>query len=158
VTTVADTKSYADILGVIPALSTCTPEVLDEFVATCDCTVRPGGGAEFRSPTDADGSLYVVLSGSVVLATDDGVRIVLEPGDYFGGTAAQRHQHLIASAVADADAEILVIGPAQVLQLRHASTRHNHPSNIDWSPAPLSPSATFVPRRRRLVLVSDSPS
>jgi putative NADH-flavin reductase len=158
VRSIADTKSYADILGEIPALSNCTREVLDEFVATTDCTVHAAVGAEPRSPAHSDHSLYVLVGGSASLQTDDDVRVLLQPGDYFGGAAARRHENVISSVVAHEDAEFIVIGPAQVLQLRHASTRRSHPSNMDWVPEPLSPSATFVPRRRRFAVLANSPS
>ena len=155
---IADTASYADMLGDIPALSSCTREVLDEFVATEDRLVRSPAGAELRSPAHSENSLYVLLGGSASLHTEDGVRVVLEPGDYFGGALARRHENVIASVVALDDVEFLVIGPAQVLQLQHASTRRRHPSNIDWTPEPLSPSASFVPRRRRFAVLTNSAS
>ena len=158
VRSIADIKGYADILGTIPALSNCTRVVLDEFVASSDCAVRSASDTELRSPTDADHTLYVLVDGSASLHTDDGVRVVLEPGDFFGGAAAVRHRSVVASVVAHEDAEFLVIGPAQVLQLRHASTRRSHPSNVDWTPEPLSPSATFVPRRRRFAVLTNSAS
>jgi hypothetical protein len=154
---IADTVSYSDILGTIPALSSCTKEVLDEFAAD-DRLVRSPAGAELRSPTHAENSLYVVVAGSASLRTEDDLYIILEPGDYFGGIEARRYEHVIASAMALDDVEYLVIGPAQVLQLRHASTRRNHPSNIDWTPEPLSPSASFVPRRPRFSVLTNSAS
>jgi hypothetical protein len=158
VRSIADTKGYADILGEIPALSNCTRVVLDEFVASSDCTVRSAAGSEVRSATDAEQSLYVLVGGSALLHTDDGVRVALEPGDYFGGSTSHRYGNVVASVVAHDHADFMVIGPAQVLQLRHASTRRSHPSNIDWTPEPLSPSATFVPRRRRFAVLTNSSS
>jgi hypothetical protein len=158
VRSIADTKGYTDILGTIPALSNCTRVVLDEFVASSDCAVRTARGTELRSPADADHTLYVLVGGSASLHTNDGLRVTLESGDFFGGAAARRHGDVIASVVAHEDAEFLAIGPAQVLQLRHASTRRSHPSNVDWTPEPLSPSATFVPRRRRFAVLTNSTS
>jgi len=155
---VAETKSHTDILGSIPALSSCTGAVLDEFFSTNDCTVNAAAGTELRSPAHAENSLYVIVSGSATLDVGDGVFVTLDSGDYFGGAAAHRHTHLIASVVAHEDTEVVVLSPAQVLQLRHASTRRNHPSNVDWAPEPLSPSATFVPRRRRLSVLVNSPA
>jgi hypothetical protein len=158
VRSIAETKSYTDMLGEIPALSNCTKEVLDEFAASDHHVVRSAAGTELRSPADPDQSLYVLVGGSALLETEDHVCVALEPGDYFGGAAARRHQNVIASVVAAEDAEFLVIGHSQVLQLRQASTRRSHPSNIDWTPEPLSSSATFVPRRRRFAVLTNATS
>jgi hypothetical protein len=153
VKTVADCQKYADMLGAVPALSSCAKDVLDEFVTEGVFTMHAIAG-EGLSWQTSDHSLHLVVAGSATLDAGD-VRVTLEPGDYFGGDSTYRQSlETVAAVVADDDIEVLVITPQDILQLQHASSRSRHPSNIEWSARPVVPSAKFARRRaRRPVLV-----
>ena len=150
--TVAETRTYAEILRDIPAFSRYAPDVLDHFVTESVFTMHTAGGQEICSRTDASHNLYVVVAGSAVLDAGDDVRVELEPGDYFGGDAGHHHA-LTASVVATEDTEVLVISPEEMARLQHAASRRHHPSNVDWVPEAATPSLRLVrPRRRQAVL------
>ena len=153
VTIVADTKTYAELLRDIPALSACDPDLLDRFVTEVVLSVHTAAGREIRSPFDSSGNLFVLVGGSAFLDAGDDVGVVLEPGDYFGGESA--HQgHRLMSVVAEEDSEVLVITPEQVVQLQQAGSRRRHPSNADWSPEVATPSLRLLPSRRRLAVLA----
>jgi CRP-like cAMP-binding protein len=152
VNSVADCQMYADFLEKIPALAPCAREVLEEFVTHNACTVHVAAGRTLSPQSQCDQNLYVVVSGSATLDAGAGVRVALEPGDYFGRTPG-RHLALVASVTADDDVALLVIGPQDIAQLESASCRHRHPSNIDWRSALANP-VTRPARRRRRVLAA----
>jgi hypothetical protein len=155
VTTVADSKTYADILRDIPALSDCALDVLDDFVSQRVFTLQAAAGREIRSRTDASDHLYVVVAGSASFDAGDGVRVVLEPGDYFGGD----HRHkLSASVAADEYVEVLVLTSLEVSRLQHAASRRHHPSNADWAPEVAAPTLRLLPSHRRVAVLAGSGS
>lgn len=158
VNTVAESKTYADILGDIPAFSGCAKDALDDFANRRVFTMHTGAGREVCTLTDSSHILYVLVAGSAFLDTGDGVRVALEPGDYFGGASARRHHKLAASVVAEADVEVLVISPAEVSRLQQASPRRRHPSNAEWSPELTAPSLTLIPTHRRRAVLARSAS
>jgi hypothetical protein len=131
VKSVADCKNHADFLAKIPAFSNCATEVLEEFVTHAAFNVHSAAGMILCSRTHCDQNLYVLISGSASLDAGDGVRITLEPGDYFGRNPGRYHE-LIATVIANEDVEVLVIRPQDVVQLEAASSRHRHPSKIEW--------------------------
>jgi CRP-like cAMP-binding protein len=126
-----DSKSYAEFLRVVPVLSTCTSDVLEEFVSHGVDRLHCAAGKSVTSESDSDQNLYVVVNGSASLDAGDDIRIVLEPGDYFGSATARRH-HMTTSIIADRDVEVLIIRPQEVARLAHASSRDRHPSQIEW--------------------------
>jgi CRP-like cAMP-binding protein len=156
--TVADTRTYAEILRDIPAFSRCAPDVLDHFVTESVFTMHTAAGREIRSRTDTSRNLYVVVAGSAFLDAGDDVRVALEPGDYFGGDSGHHHHKLTASVVAEEDAEVLVISPEEVARLQHAASRRRHPSNVDWIPETAVPSLRLVRSRRRPAVLERSAS
>jgi CRP-like cAMP-binding protein len=126
-----DSKSYAEFLHAIPVLSTCTRDVLEEFVSHGVDRLHCAAGKSVSSESDSDQNLYVMVNGSASLDAGDDVRVALEPGDYFGSATARQH-HMTTSVIADRDVEVLVIRPQEVAQLAHASSRDRHPSQIEW--------------------------
>jgi hypothetical protein len=155
VTTVADSKTYAEILRDIPAFSSCTPDVLDHFVTEMVFTVHTAAGREICSRTDASDNLYALVAGSASLDAGDGVRVALEPGDYFSGD----HRHkLSASVVAEEDVEVLVISSEEIVRLQHSASRRHHPSNVDWTPEVATPSLRLLPSRCRFAVLARSGS
>jgi CRP-like cAMP-binding protein len=156
--TVADTKTYAEILRDIPVFSSCAPDVLDHFVSESVFTVHAAAGQRICSRTDSSRNLYVVVAGSASLDAGDDVRVALEPGDYFGGDTGHHHHKLSASVVAEEDVEVLVITPEEIARLHHAASRRHHPSNVDWFPEPAAPSLRLVRSRRRLGVLTRSAS
>jgi CRP-like cAMP-binding protein len=156
VKTVADGQNYADMLGAIPALSSCAKDVLDDFVSGGVFTMRSVAGEDLLSDTPDD-FLYVLVVGSASLYTGD-VRVTLKPGDYFGGDSSYHYSLTSASVVADDYVEVLVIAPQEIVQLLHASSRSRHPSNIEWSARAAAPAAKFVRRRTRRPVLAGSPS
>lgn len=151
--TVADTRTYAEILRDIPAFSSCAQDALDHFVTESVFTMHTAAGREICSRTDTSRNLYVVVAGSAVLDAGDNVRVALLPGDYFGGDSGRHHLRLTASVVAEEDTEVLVISPEDVARLAHVASRRRHPSNADWVPETAAPSLRLVrPRRRPAVL------
>jgi hypothetical protein len=126
-----DSKSYAEFLHMIPVLSTCTSDVLEEFVSHGVDRLHCAAGKSVSSESDSDQNLYVLVNGSASLDAGDDVRVVLEPGDYFGSATARRH-HMTTSVIADRDVDVLVIRPQEVDQLTQASSRDRHPSQIEW--------------------------
>jgi CRP-like cAMP-binding protein len=155
--TVADTRTYAEILRDIPAFSRCAHDVLDHFVTESAFTMHTAAGQEICSRTDTNRSLYVVVAGSALLDAGD-VRVALEPGDYFGGTSGNPRHRLFASVVAEEDTETLVISPEEVARLQHAASRRRHPSNVDWIPETATPSLRLVRPRRRMAVLERSAS
>lgn len=149
---VADCKKYADFLANIPAFSDCVTEVLEEFVTHAAFKVHSAAGRILCSQTQCDQNLYVLISGSAFLDAGDGVRINLEPGDYFGRNPGRYHE-LVATVMANEDVEVLVIRPQEVLQLEQASSRHRHPSKIEWRGEFATP-VTRIARRRHRVLAA----
>ena len=156
--TVAESKTYADILGDIPAFSSCDKDALDDFVTHRVFTMHTGAGREVCTLTDSSHILYVVVAGSAFLDTGDGVRVQLEAGDYFGGTSGLRLHKQAATVVAEEDVEVLVISPSEVQRLQHASSRRRHPSNMEWSPEVTAPSLKLIPPRRRRAVLARSAS
>jgi len=151
----ADRNNYADILEVIPALSNCTREVLEEFAANGVFKAQADAGKTLFSGAHSDQNLYVLVSGSACLDAGDDVIIDLEPGDYFGRNPARRpHHEIIASVVAERDVDVLVIGPQELQQLQQASSRSRHPSQIDWRAELSAPTPRFARRRDRRVLAN----
>jgi CRP-like cAMP-binding protein len=155
VTTVADSKTYAEILRDIPTFSQYAPDVLDHFVTETVFTVHTAAGREIRSRTDASDNLYVMVAGSATFDAGDGVRVALEAGDYFGG---RRRHTLSASVVAESDVEVLVINADELARLAHSTSRHHHPSNVDWTPEVTTPSLRLLPSRRRFAVLARSGS
>jgi CRP-like cAMP-binding protein len=145
---VAGCKSYAEMLGDLPAFSSCASEVLEEFVAHGATRADFASGQALWSQTDADQNLYVVVSGSAVLDAGEDIYVALEPGDYFGGPFGIRCWSN-ASVVAQDDVEVLVIRPQEVAQLKRASSRSRHPSNIEWRSELPTPTPRFLRRRQR---------
>jgi CRP-like cAMP-binding protein len=145
---VADCKSYAEILGDLPAFSSCASEVLEEFIAQGATRVDFAAGQAVWSQSSADQNLYVVVSGSAVLDAGDDIYVALEPGDYFGGTSGIRYWSN-TSVVARDDMEVLVIHPQELAQLKRASSRSRHPSNIEWRSELSTPIPRFLRRRQR---------
>ena len=145
---VADCKSYAELLGNVPAFSSCTTEVLVEFASHNAAKVELAAGETLRDDASSDQSLYVVVSGSAVLDAGDNISISLESGDYFGGPSGARFG-ISGSVVAIDDVEVLVVHPEELLALALASSRSRHPSNIEWRSEILAPSTRIVRKRRR---------
>jgi CRP-like cAMP-binding protein len=158
VTIVAESKTYADILGDIPAFSSCAKDALDDFVTRRVFTMHTGAGREVCTLTESSHILYVLVAGSAILDAGDGVRVALEPGDYFGGASGRRHHKQPVTVVAEDDVEVLVISPTEVSRLQHASSRRRHPSNVDWSPELTAPSLSLIPQRRRRAVLARSAS
>jgi CRP-like cAMP-binding protein len=156
--TVADTKTYAEILRDIPAFSRCAPDALDHFVTESVFTMHTAAGREICSRTDMNRNLHVVVAGSAVLDAGDDVRVALEPGDYFGGESGHHHHKLAASVVAEEDTEVLVISPEDLARLQRAASRRHHPSNADWIPETVVPGLRLVRSRRRLTVLERSAS
>jgi len=80
----------AGFLQAIPALSSCTHDVLTEFIRDGATTVRCDAGETLATLTARDQNLYVLISGTAILRATDDVTITLEPGDYFGGNPNRR--------------------------------------------------------------------
>jgi CRP-like cAMP-binding protein len=99
-----------------------------------------------------------MVAGSASLDAGDGVRVALEPGDYFGGDSGRHHHKLTSSVVAEEDAEVLVISPAEIARLQRAASRRRHPSNVDWIPESAAPPLRLVRSRRRLGVLARSAS
>jgi CRP-like cAMP-binding protein len=150
----ADRKRYADFLEVIPAFSTCTRMILEEFVTHDMLKVHCAADKMLCLQTPRDQNFYVLVAGSALLDAGDDVITSLEPGDYFGTHPAHQH-HLVASVVAMSDIEVLVITPRDVTQLAQASSRYRHPSKIEWR-IQLNTTTRRASRRshRRTVLAS----
>jgi CRP-like cAMP-binding protein len=155
VTTVADSKTYAEILRDIPAFASYAQDVLDQFVTEKVFTVHAAAGREIRSAADASDNLYVLVAGSASLNTGDGVRVALEAGDYFGG---DRRHKLSASVVAEENVEVLVISADEIVRLQHSASRQRHPSNVEWAPEVVTPSLRLLPSRRRFAVLARSGS
>lgn len=145
---VADCKSYTELLGSVPAFSSCTTEVLEEFVSHSAATVELAAGETLWDDARGDQSLYVVVAGSAVLDAGDNISISLESGDYFGGPSGTRFG-ISGSVVAVDDMEVLVVQPEELLALTRASSRSRHPSNIEWRSEIPAPSTRSARKRRR---------
>ena len=145
---VAGCKSYDEMLGMIPALSSCSSEVLEAFASRGEARQNFAAGETLWTQTSGDEGLYVVVTGSAVLDTDDGISVVLESGDYFGGPSGSRFG-LNASVFALEDLEVLIVHPQELSQLKRASSRSRHPSNIEWRSELPVPSTRFARRRAR---------
>ncbi len=128
---VADCKTYAEYLGDIPAFSDCASEVLEEFVTHATSRVHVAAGKTLCSKAQCDQNLYVLVSGVASLDAGDGIRIALDPGDYFGWNPGRYHGPS-ASVTAEEDVVVLVIRPQDVLRLEMIASRHRHPSKIEW--------------------------
>jgi len=144
----------AGFLQAIPALSSCTHDVLTEFIRDGATTVRCDAGETLATLTARDQNLYVLISGTAILRATDDVTITLEPGDYFGGNPNRRFQ-LFVSVGAVTDMEFMVISPRDVAQLVLASSRNRHPSKIEWrTELPTTTRRATRQSHRRSVLVS----
>lgn len=128
--TLAGCREYADFLEAIPAFSSCTRDVLEDFVDHHVVKVHCVAGKKLSPLTEQEQNLYVLASGSAQLKTDD-TAVDLEAGDYFGKSSDRRH-YIVASVVALTDIEILVVNPDEVDRLRQSSSRDRHPSKINW--------------------------
>ena len=156
--TVADTRTYAELLRDIPAFSSCAADALDHFVTESVFAMHTAAGREICSRTDTSRNLYVVVAGSAFLDAGDDVHVALLPGDYFGGDSGHHHHTLAASVVAEEDTEVLVISPEEVVRLQHAASRRRHPSNADWVPETVAPGLRLVRPRRRVAVLERSAS
>ena len=145
---VADCKSCAELLGAVPAFSSCTTEVLEEFASHHAAKLELAAGEALWTDSGTDGSLYVVVSGSAVLDAGDNISISLESGDYFGGPSSTRFG-ISGSVVAVDDIEVLAVHPEELLALMRASSRSRHPSNIEWRSELPAPSTRFARKRQR---------
>jgi hypothetical protein len=147
-------KDYTDFLEVVPAFSTCTRDVLDEFVTHGVVMMQCTAGETLSPQTYLDQNLYVLVAGSASLQVGDDVVIALEAGDYFGGKPERCHW-FPTSVVATSDVEFLVFDPREVTGLAQASARACHPSRIDWR-TELQSTTRRTSRRnhRRAVLTS----
>jgi CRP-like cAMP-binding protein len=155
---VAEHQGIAELLGAIPPLSHCAREVLDEYVRGGVVTLHSEAGQELQAETESE-NLYVLVAGSASLDAGDGVHVSLEPGDYFGGNAARRHnQDTVTAVVAVNEMDVIVIDPQQVQQLVHASSRSRHPSNIEWNARSGAPSPRLVRRHTRRPTLARSAS
>jgi hypothetical protein len=150
---VADCKGYAEILGGLPAFSNCADEVLEEFVAYGVHKAHHLAGETLSARLHGDPNLYVLVSGSATLDAGDDVRVALIAGDYFGATPDHSHA-FVGSVTADVDVDVLVIRPQETLHLERASSKRNHPSQIDWRSefAAVAPRSTH--RRQRALVAS----
>ena len=90
--------NHAGYLQAIPALSSCTEDVLTEFVRHGAATVGCDAGDTLATLTARDQNLYVLVSGTAILRATDDVTITLEPGDYFGGNPNRRFQLFVSVA------------------------------------------------------------
>jgi len=145
---VADCKSYAELLRAVPAFSSCTTEVIEEFASHSAAKLEYAAGETLRADVRGDQSFYVVASGSAVLDAGDNISISLESGDYFGGPAGARFG-IRGSVVAVDNVEVLVVHPEELSALIRASSRSRHPSNIEWRSELPAPSTRFVRKRQR---------
>jgi hypothetical protein len=156
VQTTADGRTYREILQDVPALSGCTSDVLKEFVAHGMVKVHCAPGKSFGPQTVRDHNVYVLVGGSAILDAGDDIIIDLEPGDYFGRNHND-HGHLVASIVALTHLEVVAISPEVVAQLKEASCRDRHPSQIEWRSwlvTNLRLNLHHRPRRTSLVKIS----
>jgi CRP-like cAMP-binding protein len=150
----ADCKDCVEFLETIPAFSSCTRSVLEEFVTHGLVKVHCAAGKKLSPLTDQEQNLYVLARGSALLLAGDDVVVELEPGDYFGKSPDRRH-HIVASVIAVSDVEIFVINPQEVARLELASSRERHPSRIDWQfPLPTESRRSTRRNHRRGELVS----
>jgi hypothetical protein len=127
--TLADCKDYVDFLEVVPGLSSCTRGVLEDFVTYDVVRMQWLGGTSLHPESEHDQNLYVLVAGSALLKSTDGIEVRLEPGDYFGGAHTQRHLPITVDA--ESDVEVLVIEAGEIARLTYASCRARHPSRID---------------------------
>jgi CRP-like cAMP-binding protein len=127
----ADCQDYTDFLEAVPALSTCTREVIEEFVSHNVVKVHCMAGKKLNPLTDQEQNTYVLASGSALLHADD-ITVALEPGDYFGRSSSHPH-HVVASVVAQSDIDIFVINVLEIERLLQASSRDRHPSQLEWT-------------------------
>jgi CRP-like cAMP-binding protein len=128
--TLTGRKEYVDFLESIPAFSSCTRAVLDEFVNHGLVKVHCAAGKKLSPLTEQEQNLYVLAAGSALLSAND-VAVTLVPGDYFGRTPDRRH-HIVASVLALSDIEILVMNPQEVARIQQTTSRDLHPPKTDW--------------------------
>jgi hypothetical protein len=148
--TLADCKDYVDFLEVVPALSSCTRAVLEDFV-TYDVVRMPWpGGTTIHPESEHDQNLYVLVAGSALLKSADGIEVHLEAGDYFGGSL----RHLPVTVDAESDVEVLVIDAGEIARLTYASCRARHPSQIDRYTQPSTARRSARRTHRRAELAS----
>jgi CRP-like cAMP-binding protein len=147
VNAVAESKTYADFVGDIPAFSDCAREVLEEFVTHTAHRVLVADGETVCAQAQCDENLYVVVAGVASLEAGDGVRVALTAGDFFGWNPGRYHGPSVR-VIAEEDVEVLVIQPQDVLRLEVIASRHRHPSKIDWR---VDATATQPARQRQLV-------
>jgi hypothetical protein len=156
VQTTADGRTYVEILQDVPALSGCTSDVLKEFVAHGLVKVHCAPGKNFRPQTVRDHNVYVLVAGSAILDAGDDITVDLEPGDYFGRNY-DVYGHLAASIAALTHLDVVAISPEVVAQLKEASCRDRHPSQIEWRSwlvTNLRRNLHHRPRRTPLVKIS----
>ena len=145
----AECVEITDFLEEVPALSTCTRDVLVDFVAHNAVLAHCDAG-KVLCGLQQDHNLYVLTSGTAALHVGPDVTIRLEPGDYVG-----QGQHTLAgTVVALSDVEVAVIGPQDVAHLQQASSRDRHPSRIGWQLERTTPVQRRRRAHRRTVLIS----
>jgi CRP-like cAMP-binding protein len=146
-----EAKDVAGLLEAIPVLSSCTRNVLDEFVSHAAVTECCAAGTTLSA--EADEVLYVLVAGSALLDAGDDVVIDLEPGDYFGGTQGRRFKSS-PSLIAVTDVEVLAVHPDEVTWLKQASARDRHPSQVDWRSQLATTSRKKTRRNHRRAILS----
>jgi CRP-like cAMP-binding protein len=150
--TSAEISNHTDFLQTIPAFSTCSRAVLEEFVTHSVVKVHCAAGKKLNPLTEEEQNLYIVSSGLALLITDD-VTVILEPGDYFGRSLGHAH-HVPCTVSAVSDMELLVLNPSEVARLQQASSRECHPSRPQPQDArPVAVRRPFLRQHRRPVLV-----
>jgi CRP-like cAMP-binding protein len=124
-----------DIIGLIedlPPFRTCTTEVLESYLAHDAMRAHCGPG-EVLCGLEQDHNLYVIVSGEAVLHVGPDVSITLTPGDYIGQQLHRRNR-LSGSVIASTEAEVLVVGPQDLLRLELESSASRHPSRFVLPP------------------------
>jgi CRP-like cAMP-binding protein len=150
--TSAEIKNQTDFLQTIPSFSSCSRDVLEEFVTHSVVKVHCAEGKKLNPLTEDEQNLYVVARGLALLTTHD-VTVTLEPGDYFGKSPGHAH-HIPSTVVAVSDIELLVLNPSEVARLQQASSRECHPSRLHrQDERPVAVRRPFLRSNRRPVLV-----
>jgi CRP-like cAMP-binding protein len=142
----AGRNHHADLLESIPALQAADRRVLEDFLTHSAVTVHCGAGKTLNARTDRDRNLYLVVSGSAELRTEDGVAVTLSVGDYFGGDQSHRSP-AVAAVVAVTDVEVLVMDPSHIVQL--TASRNQRRVKHGWIPNSISVGSAGRHRRHR---------
>jgi len=122
-----EAKDVAGLLEAIPVLSSCTRNVLDEFVSHAAVTECCAAGTTLSAEADE------VL--------------------YFGGTQGRRFKSS-PSLIAVTDVEVLAVHPDEVTWLKQASARDRHPSQVDWRSQLATTSRKKTRRNHRRAILS----